>query len=125
MYSGPELPIEEVCILYKASGIYIMSLDGATAQKGPLFGTDWKLIELKPGEHTLLIGVSRTDYYGGSRSATYKSTEDIKLRFFGKPGRVYSIGPDFRTAYWSPEIVDITNSEVGQRALSYMEKHRH
>ena len=119
MYSGPELPQDEVCFLVKPKFISITSLDKHLAKTALLTGETTALnpsgapwvettVELLPGPHNLTVNFIYTDYQspsyyyydytlGYSYSAAYpmyRSEKDISLTFEGVAGHIYSISPD-------------------------------
>ena len=121
MYSGPELPQDEVCFLVKPKFISITSLGGYPAPTAWLSGVELdlipssviggeKLVELLPGSHNLAVnfayyysrpyGYDYTSGYVYTNTSKYSSEEDVLLTFEGVAGRIYAIRPD------SDEIVN-------------------
>lgn len=118
MYSGPELPQDEVCFLVKPKIISITSLDKQLAKTALLTKETVSLnpsvapwvettVELLPGPHNLTVNFIYTDYqspsyyyydytsgYSYATYPIYRSEKDVSLTFEGVAGQIYAIRPD-------------------------------
>ena len=75
-----------------------------------------RVIELLPGPHTLVV-----DWAAGN----LQSKAALKLTFVGEAGHYYYLEPNVKGRKWNPRVVDVTNTERGEKyILVPLRKHR-
>ncbi len=95
MYSGPQLPRSEICILVCKEGLTVDSIDGKYIDIQPIE----KRFELLPGEHTITVGL-----YGEKHEVLLSYIGKKNLTFNCRPGEAYFISFDveYKNLKWMP-----------------------
>ena len=95
MYSGPQLPRSEICILTYKEGLTVDRIDGKEINIQPLE----RRFELLPGEHTITVGM-----YGKKPEVLVSYIGKEELTFTCRPGEAYFISfyIDYEKQRWEP-----------------------
>jgi len=95
MYSGPQLPRSEICILVCKEGLAVDRIDGKYIDIQPLE----KRFELLPGEHTITVGL-----YGKKPGVLASYIGKENLTFNCRAGEAYfiSFDVDYKNQQWKP-----------------------
>jgi hypothetical protein len=113
LYSGPELPKQEIAVLRIDAEVVVKAVDGSSTY---FLKTGWggMKLHLLPGRHVIKVGYSETTSLGTRLMGIY-STDDVVLQFVALVGHVYRVrAKQFGTPYlprsmtWQVYIEDVT-----------------